>query len=108
MRKVGKAPQAAGEVWLVSGNPFDVVGARVTGLQACWVDRVGGHHGSGGWNDRLGELIGVKGPTVVVKGVDEAVRAIKKWTEENMLGGKEKSGMRYDAASVAMGYDSVQ
>lgn len=66
----------------MSGNPFDVVGARAAGLRAAWVDRAGGHHGGGGWNDRLGELA-EGGPTVVVGGVDEAVRAIKKWTSEN-------------------------
>ena len=73
-----------GSIWLVSGNPFDVVGARACGLQAAWVDRAGGHHGGGGWTDKLGELAG-GGPSVVVKGVDEAVDAIRKWT-------KEKSG----------------
>ncbi|KAI0338394.1 haloacid dehalogenase [Trametopsis cervina] len=35
------------DVWLVSGNPFDVTGARNAGLQAFWVDRAGG-----GWVDR--------------------------------------------------------
>lgn len=33
-------------LWLVSGNPFDIVGARSTGMQAIWVDRVGE-----GWKD---------------------------------------------------------
>ncbi|KAF7876506.1 hypothetical protein EAF04_001596 [Stromatinia cepivora] len=59
-------------VWLVSGNPFDIVGARVAGLQTCWVDRMGED-----WNDRLGELAN-GGPHVVVKGVDEAVREIQR------------------------------
>jgi 2-haloacid dehalogenase len=35
VRKVGKGREDAGSVWLVSGNPFDVVGAMVAGLQAC-------------------------------------------------------------------------
>jgi 2-haloacid dehalogenase len=69
-------------LWLVSGNPFDIVGARSVGMQAAWVDRAGGHHGSGGWNDKLGELAN-GGPTVVVKGVDEAVDAIRKWAAEH-------------------------
>lgn len=83
-RSTGKGTSAEdmASIWLVSGNPFDVVGARAVGMQAAWVDRAGGHHGSGGWNDRLGELAS-GGPTVVAKGVDDAVRAIKKWTEEN-------------------------
>jgi 2-haloacid dehalogenase len=92
--KVGKGTgkEALAGVWLVSGNPFDVVGARAVGLQATWVDRAGGHHGMGGWNDRSRELVGEGGevgPTVVVKGADEAVKAIQKWTEEHGAGGGE-------------------
>lgn len=60
-------------IWLVSSNPFDIVGARAAGLRAAWVDRSGL-----GWIDGLGDLVGGKGPTVIVKGVDEAVREIKK------------------------------
>jgi hypothetical protein len=67
------------------------------------VDRAGGHHGSGGWNDRLGELVGVKEPTVIVKGVDEAVNAIKKWTEENRMGGGDAAKVAHESASAAMG-----
>jgi len=40
---------------------------------AAWVDRAGS-----GWLDRLGDLAD-GGPTIIVKGVDEAVEAIKKW-----------------------------
>lgn len=29
----------AGEVWLVSGNPFDVIGAKAAGMRAAWVRR---------------------------------------------------------------------
>lgn len=81
---VGKstAPEDMATLWLVSGNPFDVVGARSAGMQAAWVDRAGGHHGNGGWNDRLGELAS-GGPTVIVKGLDDAVTAIRKWTAEH-------------------------
>jgi len=84
-RKAGKSTdrEATGSIWLVSGNPFDVVGARAAGWQAAWVDRAGGHHGAEGWNDRLGEVVGGGvGPTIVVKGVDEAVETIKRWTRE--------------------------
>ncbi|KAH9913840.1 HAD-like domain-containing protein [Fomitopsis serialis] len=45
------APGAQGDspdVWLVSGNPFDVTGARAAGLGAFWVDRAGG-----GWKDQI-------------------------------------------------------
>lgn len=77
--RVGKTGDM-GNIWLVSGNPFDVVGARAAGMQAAWVDRAGGHHGKGGWNDKLGELAS-GGPTVIVKGVEEAVTEIQKWSK---------------------------
>lgn len=64
-------------VWLVSGNPFDIVGAKACGLKTCWIDRAEGHHGEGGWNDRLGELAS-GGPDVVVEGVEEAVKSIQR------------------------------
>ncbi|KFZ23630.1 hypothetical protein V502_01891 [Pseudogymnoascus sp. VKM F-4520 (FW-2644)] len=60
-------------IWLVSSNPFDIVGARAAGLKAAWVDRQGL-----GWIDGLGELVGGKGPTIVVRGVDEAVKEIQR------------------------------
>lgn len=72
----GYKAQAA--VWLVSANPFDVVGARAAGMRAAWVDRQGT-----GWVDRLGDVITEFGgqkqdlkPTIVVQGVDEAVEKI--------------------------------
>lgn len=37
------------QLWLVSSNPFDVVGARAVGMNAAWVDRTGN-----GWQDKLG------------------------------------------------------
>lgn len=49
------------EVWLVSGNPFDIVGARVAGINAIWVDR-----GGSGWQDRLGPE-----PTKVIRSLEE-------------------------------------
>jgi 2-haloacid dehalogenase len=64
VEKVGKED----EMWLVSGNPFDVVGARAVGMQAAWVDRVG--HG---WQDMLGGE-----PTVVVRSLEEVVDAVAK------------------------------
>lgn len=70
--KVGKSKNAMGEIWLVSGNPFDVVGARAVGMQACWVDRA-----CSGWTDELFQ--GSTGrPTVVVKSLGEVVGAVKK------------------------------
>jgi len=55
------------KIWLVSGNPFDVVGARACGLQAAWVDRAGN-----GWQDQLG-----KAPTVVVKSLEEVADTVE-------------------------------
>jgi 2-haloacid dehalogenase len=66
----GGSKQELESVWLVTSNPFDVVGARAAGIRAAWVDRLGL-----GWVDGLGELA-AGGPTVVVKGVDDAVREI--------------------------------
>jgi len=85
---VGKttSKEDMGTIWLVSGNPFDIVGARAVGWQAAWVDRAGGHSGNGGWNDRLGDLVS-GGPTVVVATVEEAVIAIRKWTKEKIGAG---------------------
>ena len=73
--KVGKGQerQAMSEMWLVSGNPFDVVGARAVGMQAVWVDRAGA-----GWTDGL-----VQGdigrPTAVVRGLGEVVEVVRKF-----------------------------
>ena len=54
-------------MWLVSGNPFDVVGARAIGMQAAWVDRAGI-----GWQDRLSLE-----PTVVVRSLEEVGAVIE-------------------------------
>jgi 2-haloacid dehalogenase len=83
VKQVGKNPENKEDVesvWLVTGNPFDVIGARSAGMQAAWVDR-SGHHGKGGWSDRLGDLAN-GGPTIVAGGVDEAVEGIEKWVRE--------------------------
>ncbi len=60
----------AGSVWLVSSNPFDVCGAVAAGLKIAWVDRSGK-----GWLDGLANGTG-NNPTIVVKGVDDAVKEI--------------------------------
>jgi len=61
-------------MWLVSGNPFDIVGARAVGMQAAWVDRAGN-----GWTDGL--VPGAEGrPTLVVKGLGEVVEGVKKFS----------------------------
>jgi len=47
------------QLWLVSSNPFDVVGARAVGMNAVWVDRTGK-----GWQDKLGLE-----PTKIIRGL---------------------------------------
>ena len=70
---VGKAKtkEAMSEMWLVSGNPFDIVGARSIGMQAAWVDRAGN-----GWVDQLVPEPAGK-PTVIVKNLEQVVDAVK-------------------------------
>jgi len=53
------------DVWLVSGNPFDIAGARSYGMNTIWVDRA--HNG---WHDRLLDV----GPTKVVSGLEEITK----------------------------------
>ena len=70
--KVGKAKsrEGMGEMWLISGNPFDIVGARAMGMQAAWVDRQGN-----GWSDGL--VTGEHGtPTLMGKDLSEIIEAI--------------------------------
>lgn len=71
LHEVGKQ-ESKGDVWLVSGNPFDAVGAKAAGLRTAWVDRAGK-----GWVDRLDPL---HAPTVITTGVEDAVKAILHWS----------------------------
>jgi len=79
VKAVGKnweSKEEVGKVWLVSGNPFDVVGARNIGMKTCWVDRSGN-----GWTDRLmGEDEEFK-PDLIVTGVKDAVEGVAGWDE---------------------------
>jgi 2-haloacid dehalogenase len=67
--KVSKSSSQLGDIWLVSGNPFDIVGARSVGLNAIWVDRNGR-----GWVDAAMPSLR---PTVVVKNLGEILGVIK-------------------------------
>ncbi len=73
--RMGKQTTREGmsSMWLVSGNPFDVVGARAVGMQAAWVDRAGN-----GWTDGLvqGDL---GRPTLIVRGLGEVVEGVKRF-----------------------------
>lgn len=64
------APNETPRVWLVSGNPFDVTGARAAGLGAIWVDRAGK-----GWMDQLVDR--EMGPSKVVHSLSEVVEVVK-------------------------------
>ncbi|MDI1484912.1 MAG: hypothetical protein OHK93_000046 [Ramalina farinacea] len=70
-RKVGKQTdtQSMGSMWLVSGNPFDVVGAKAVGMKAAWVDRAGK-----GWVDELMMPNEEMKPDLIVKGLGEVVQ----------------------------------
>ncbi|KAL0259874.1 hypothetical protein SLS55_005614 [Diplodia seriata] len=73
--RVGKKPTKMGDLWLVSGNPFDIVGARAVGMKAAWVDRAGA-----GWQDAL--VVGQQGePTVVLKSLEDLPAALEKHAE---------------------------
>jgi 2-haloacid dehalogenase len=74
VESLGKKREEVGDVWLITANPFDVVGAVNVGIRALWVDRVGA-----GWADNLGE--GDLGrPTVIVRSLEEVVDAVKGFT----------------------------
>ncbi|KAL8926518.1 MAG: hypothetical protein Q9208_002845 [Pyrenodesmia sp. 3 TL-2023] len=69
-KNMGKGKEQMGEMWLVSGNPFDVVGAKAVGMKAVWVDR-----GGAGWVDGLVE--GKHGrPDLIVRKLGEVVEAV--------------------------------
>ncbi|KAI3319790.1 haloacid dehalogenase [Xylariaceae sp. AK1471] len=67
VEQAGKKGQP-GDVWVVSANPFDIVGARAAGLKAAFIDRPGK-----GWIDQLDEM---RAPVVVAGGVDQAIKSI--------------------------------
>lgn len=69
--KVVKMESQPDKLWLVSSNPFDALGARAAGWRSAWVNR----NPNLGWIDGLGGAIGLQ-PTIIVKGVDEAVKRI--------------------------------
>lgn len=69
-RKTGKSESQMSQVWLISGNPFDVVGARSVGMNAIWVDRNGQ-----GWKDAaVPELQ----PTAIVNDLEKIVDEFEK------------------------------
>ncbi|KAJ5257124.1 hypothetical protein N7478_013228 [Penicillium angulare] len=67
-KKVGKELSQMGEIWLVSSNPFDIVGARTAGMNAIWVDRA-----ARGWQDAA--CPGIE-PTAIVHSLEQIVTKI--------------------------------
>ncbi|KAJ5834425.1 hypothetical protein N7447_000451 [Penicillium robsamsonii] len=61
-------PSQMSKLWLISGNPFDIVGVRATGMQAIRVDRVGT-----GWKDAMAPDLR---PTVIVHSLEHIVNEI--------------------------------
>ena len=68
-QKMGKADSQMSEMWLVSGNPFDVVGARSCGMNAIWVDRF-----KQGWHDAAVPSLP---PTAIVHSLEQVVDRIR-------------------------------
>ncbi|KAJ5947180.1 hypothetical protein N7466_000195 [Penicillium verhagenii] len=69
-RTVGKQPSQMNEMWLISCNAWDVVGARSAGMNAIWIDRAGK-----GWQDAaVPELR----PTAIVRSLEHIVNEIKR------------------------------
>ncbi|BDD60639.1 hypothetical protein MPDQ_006639 [Monascus purpureus] len=67
--KMGKTPSQMKDIWLVSSNPFDVVGARSVEMNAIWVDRA-----ARGWMDAT--LPSLR-PTVIVHQLEDTVGVIE-------------------------------
>ncbi|KAJ5162988.1 uncharacterized protein N7500_004818 [Penicillium coprophilum] len=67
-KQTGQDPSHMNKLWLISGNPFDIVGARAAGMQAIWVDRVGT-----GWRDAMAPDLR---PTAIVHSLEHIVNEI--------------------------------
>lgn len=71
--QVGKAPHQLKDIWLVSGNPFDITGSKNAGLNAAWVDRSGL-----GWRDGV---IADGAPTVFAENIDDLMVKIEEYVK---------------------------
>jgi 2-haloacid dehalogenase len=67
-KQTGQDPSHMSNLWLVSGNPFDIVGARSAGMRAIWVDRMGV-----GWKDGATDLR----PTAIAHSLEHALQEIQ-------------------------------
>lgn len=68
-QKMGKSGAQMGDLWLVTGNPFDVVGARSCGMNAIWVDRP-----HAGWHDAACPELQ---PTAIVNSLEHVVDKLR-------------------------------
>lgn len=68
-QKVGKDASQMDQIWLISGNPFDITGARNMGMNAIWVDRAGT-----GWQDSAAPDLQ---PTAIIHSLEHLVGVIK-------------------------------
>ncbi|KAJ5084455.1 hypothetical protein NUU61_009034 [Penicillium alfredii] len=68
-KQVDKSSSQMNELWLISGNPFDIVGARSMGMHAIWVDRVGV-----GWKDAA---VPDLRPDAIVQSLEHIVEEVK-------------------------------
>ena len=66
--QMGKKRSEMGDMWLVSGNPFDIVGARSAGMNAAWIDRPGD-----GWVDSLDDQLR---PSIISRSLKDLVGGI--------------------------------
>lgn len=73
-RKVGKSAEEYKDIWLISGNPFDITGSKNAGLNAGWIDRSGL-----GWRDGL---IADGAPTVQSGSLDGLMAAIEEYVSK--------------------------
>jgi 2-haloacid dehalogenase len=67
--RVGKDRSQTNEMWLVSGNPFDIIGSRSVGMKAAWVDRA-----NRGWQDAA---VPDLQPIIIATNLDNIVNAIE-------------------------------
>lgn len=67
-KRMGKSPSQMNELWLISGNPFDIIGAKNMGMNAIWIDRKGG-----GWVDACLPHLQ---PTAVVNNLEQIVEVL--------------------------------
>lgn len=67
-QRMGKGPSEMKDIWVVSGNPFDIVGSRSVGTKAIWVDRAGKD-----WKDAVAPDLQ---PTAIVHSLEHIVEEI--------------------------------